>query len=138
MNNILTIAEQSKSINSRDKSTWIELYYSFAHDSVHTKPGEDRFFVTYLINPNTPEDIRNAVNRWKNSQKGANMNTYKTIEENYCESSDITFLMEYTYHGDAVLEKMEVIGFYCGEPNEAHTKYFSENRRTTATYDDIL
>lgn len=63
------------------------------------------------------------------------MNTYKTIEENYCESSDMTFLMEYTYHGDAVLEKAEVIGFYSGEPNEDNTKYYSEHRRTTAVYE---
>lgn len=44
----------------------IELYYSFATDTVYSKSGAGRHFVTYLINPNSPQDIQKAVERWKN------------------------------------------------------------------------
>ena len=40
------------------------LYYSIRAKEVYTNPGEGRFLVTNLINPNSPEDIEKTVNRW--------------------------------------------------------------------------
>ena len=37
------------------------LYFSIKEDKVYTEPGDDRFFITYLINPNTPKDIEETV-----------------------------------------------------------------------------
>ena len=59
MRNLTSVAKKSET-NRR-----LPLYYSFKTDSVYTEGGEDRFFVTYLINPNTTEDIRKTVLRWK-------------------------------------------------------------------------
>lgn len=63
------------------------------------------------------------------------------IEENYCPSSDITFLMEYIDLedsnggiGDPI--SSEVIGFYYGKPNDEDTKYCSENRGVKLFYED--
>ena len=66
MKNIEKVSEMSKNIVTRDRSTWLPLFYSFGENAVYTIPGNDRFHVTDLINPNTPEDIENAVERFKN------------------------------------------------------------------------
>lgn len=55
------------------------------------------------------------------------------IEEHYCPTSDITYLMKYTYvSGD--LKKMEVVAFYSGEPNEEDSQYYINHPGTTAEY----
>lgn len=65
MKGIDAIVKKSQSIICEDRSTWIDLYYNFESDTVYTKAGKDRFKVTSLINPNTPDDIIEAVERWK-------------------------------------------------------------------------
>lgn len=63
--------------------------------------------------------------------------TYTEIEENYCPTTDTTFLMECTYTtADKELKSMEVIGFYCGEPNADDTQFYANNRTTKAYYND--
>lgn len=47
--------------NSRSS---VELYYSIEKDTVYTERGANREFVTWLIRPNTPEEIKAAVERW--------------------------------------------------------------------------
>ena len=66
MKNSQTIANKTKNTRSYDKTTWIPLFYSFAQDAVYTVPSNDRFQVTTLINPNTKEDIEQAVKRFIN------------------------------------------------------------------------
>ena len=58
----------------------------------------------------------------------------KTIETEYCSSSDRTFIIEMTKNGDDLVSE-EVIGFYSGIPNEEDTAYYSEHRNLKATYD---
>lgn len=67
MKNTQTVANKTKNIKSTDRSTWIPLFYSFATDTVYTVPGNDRFHVTDLINPNTKEDIEQTVARFISS-----------------------------------------------------------------------
>ena len=67
MRNTQVVANKTKDTRSDDRTTWIPLFYSFAQDAVYTVPGNDRFQVTTLINPNTAQDIENAVNRFINS-----------------------------------------------------------------------
>lgn len=67
MKNTQTVANKTRNTRSGDRATWIPLFYSFAQDAVYTVPGNDRFQVTTLINPNTAQDIENAVNRFINS-----------------------------------------------------------------------
>lgn len=43
----------------------LPLYYSFTTDTVYTESGKKRFFVTYLINENTTDDIKHCIERWK-------------------------------------------------------------------------
>ena len=63
MNNLKSIALQTQSIDPRHP---LPLYYSFSEKEVYTNPGDGRFHVTNLINPNTPEDIEEVITRWKN------------------------------------------------------------------------
>lgn len=67
MKNLKTVADKTRNTRSNDKMTWIPLFYSFAQDAVYTVPGNDRFQVTTLINPNTAQDIEKAVTRFINS-----------------------------------------------------------------------
>lgn len=63
-----------------------------------------------------------------------NNNSQKvTIEENYCETTDKTFIMEYV-SDDTNLLSSECIGWYCGEPNADDTARYS-NREMKAIYD---
>ena len=55
-----------KQVSNLSKTGKVSLYYSFASDTVYTEPGEGRCHVTELINENTPQDIENFVNFWKN------------------------------------------------------------------------
>jgi hypothetical protein len=65
MKGLKTIARKSQNINQRDRSTWIKLYYDFSTDTVSMKATKNNCMVTQLINPNTEEDIKEAVERWK-------------------------------------------------------------------------
>ena len=62
MKNLKRLSELSNKANNKN---WMPLYYSFDTDSVYAKPGQNRILVTYLINPNTPQDIKDTVDRWK-------------------------------------------------------------------------
>lgn len=46
------------------KGAMIPLYYSIGQDKVSTEQKDGFYLVTYLINPNTPEQIKKAVERW--------------------------------------------------------------------------
>ena len=59
------------------------------------------------------------------------------IEANYCPEADITYLMRYTYQ-DGQLVKMECIAFYCGEPNEDDTAFYTAHPSTVATYEHVF
>lgn len=49
------------------------------------------------------------------------------FETTYAPSTDITFIMKYTYREeDGELLRMEVVTFYCGEPDEKNTRDFIE------------
>ena len=65
MKNIKAVVKKSQNIIQTDRSTWVRLYYSPTKDTVYTSEGEGRFHVTNLINPNTEEDIKEVVERWK-------------------------------------------------------------------------
>ena len=45
------------------------------------------------------------------------------IETAYAPKDDITFILEYTYHGGELV-KMECVGWYAGEPDPAATEEF--------------
>ena len=51
------------------------------------------------------------------------------IEEHYCPTSDITYLMKCTYIGEDI-KRMDVIAFYSGEPNKEDTEWYTEYPRT--------
>lgn len=57
------------------------------------------------------------------------------VEENYCGSTDITFLMEYIYDEEDDLRRMTCIGFYSGEPNQDNTEFFAY-RGVVARYEN--
>lgn len=42
----------------------VSLYYDLDKKTVYTQSGEGRYFVTWLINENTPADIQKVVERW--------------------------------------------------------------------------
>ena len=65
MKGLSNVAKRSAKIRQEDWSTWLPIYFSFKTDTVYTTEGEDRFFVTKLIRPNTPEEIKAAVERFK-------------------------------------------------------------------------
>ena len=53
----------------------------------------------------------------------------------YAEKDDITFVMQETKINGGKETKVEVIGFYYGEPNEAHTKEYAKNHNLVAILD---
>lgn len=65
MKGLAAVSKATQNIVCNNKLTWINLYYSIEKDTVYTKDGEDRSFVTYLINPQSGKDIQKAVERWK-------------------------------------------------------------------------
>lgn len=52
----------------------------------------------------------------------------------YAEKDDITFIMQETKINGGKETKVEVIGFYYGEPNEAHTKEYAKNHNLVAIF----
>ena len=64
MKGLKAIAKKSQNIKQGDRTTWIKIYYDFDTDTVSMKQTENNCFVTSLINPNTEEDIIEAVERW--------------------------------------------------------------------------
>lgn len=64
MKNINNVVKKSQAILCEDRSTWIDLFYDIEKDTVYTTAGANRSKVTTLINPNTAEDIKEAVKRW--------------------------------------------------------------------------
>ena len=64
MKNLKRIAELTKSIVQKDRSTWVNLYYSIEKHTVYDRPGDGRLYVCDLINVNTPKDVQEAVEDW--------------------------------------------------------------------------
>ena len=58
MKNLKTVAQASY------RKGQTPLYYDIKHDAVFTEDGEDRYYVTELIRPNTSKEIKAAVKRW--------------------------------------------------------------------------
>jgi len=58
MRNLRAVAQESY------RKGWTPLYYDIKHDAVFTEDGEDRFYVTDLIRPNTSQEIEAVVRRW--------------------------------------------------------------------------
>lgn len=65
MKGLDNVAKRSTKIKQENMSTWLPIYFSFKTNTVYTTGGEDRFFVTKLIRPNKPEEIKEAIERWK-------------------------------------------------------------------------
>ena len=61
MKNLKEISQKTQAIDPKHP---MPLYYSIKNKEVYTNPGAGRFFVTNLINPNQPEDIKEVVDRW--------------------------------------------------------------------------
>ena len=61
MRNLNAVATETREIRRGDR---MSLYYSIANDAVYTTPAQGRYYVTDLLRPNTPEEIKTAVNRW--------------------------------------------------------------------------
>lgn len=62
MRNITRLVKLSQNATPQHR---IPLYYSFETNGVYTKPANDRFYVTALINPNEEADIIEVIERWK-------------------------------------------------------------------------
>lgn len=65
MTGLKEVAKASKKIRQADPNTWLDVYFSFENYRAYTTGGEDRFFVTKLIRENTPEEIEEAIERWR-------------------------------------------------------------------------
>ena len=65
MKGLKTIAKKSQSIQQTDRSNWIKIYYDFDTNTVSTRQTDNNCYVTQLINPNTEDDIKEAIERWK-------------------------------------------------------------------------
>ncbi len=63
MKGLKTLSEKSKKIVTRDRASWVKLFYSPLEDKVYDTEGEGRFFLTNLINENSPKDIEEAVKK---------------------------------------------------------------------------
>lgn len=60
------VAKATKTIVNRDKNTWLDLYYNIEKKAVYIEPGEGRYKLTTLINPQTEQDIEETVNYFMN------------------------------------------------------------------------
>ena len=69
MKNVNKIAQLTQNTRSSDRNSWVILFYSFKDDAVYTEENGKggRYFVTFLINPCTASDIKEAVKRWMNA-----------------------------------------------------------------------
>lgn len=65
MKGLKETAKKSKTIRQSNISSWLPIYYNFKTETVYTSEGEGRHFVTKLIRENTPEEIKEAIERWK-------------------------------------------------------------------------
>lgn len=65
MRGLSAVVKKSQSIDQHNWSSWVKIYYDFETDTVSTKQTDNNFFVTSLCNPNTKEDIIEAIERWK-------------------------------------------------------------------------
>ena len=61
MKGLKAVARATHNIVQKDKTTWVQLYYSIKEDKVFTKPGEGRYYLTNLLNVNTEKDVEEAV-----------------------------------------------------------------------------
>ena len=61
MKGLKTVSNATQKTNSKDKSTWIPLYYNIKEQKVYSQEGDGRGFLTYLINPVTPKEIEDTV-----------------------------------------------------------------------------
>lgn len=66
MKGLKTVASATKNINIKDPLTYIPLYYSVLEDTVYMQDGENRYFMTNLINPQKEKDIEEAVHYFLN------------------------------------------------------------------------
>ena len=64
MKGLKKLSEQTQSINFRDRASWVKLYYSIKEDTVYSGPGDGRYFICNLINPNSEYDIKKTVNQF--------------------------------------------------------------------------
>ena len=67
MKGLKALSEKSKKAcvgTSIPIGEWIPVYYDIHKDTVYDKPGVGRFQVTSLIRDNSPEDIKQAVERF--------------------------------------------------------------------------
>lgn len=64
MKGLKTIVKQSKSIITRDRSTWMPLYYSITDDTVSTTEKPGYILITRLISENSEADIKAIINQF--------------------------------------------------------------------------
>ena len=57
----------------------------------------------------------------------------KTYEAHYAETADMTFIVCTEWNGDEVAA-VEVVGWYCGEPEEKYTEFYKD-KGVRAEYD---
>lgn len=57
MKGLKAVAKATQNVDVRDKSTWVSLYYDYKTQTLCVKPGENRYFITQLINPCTEQDV---------------------------------------------------------------------------------
>lgn len=81
------------------------------------------------------EDFEDSIKKDVDFEiKIARKEDFEMIEEDYCPTSDTTYLMKHTYIKGELSER-EVIGFYSGEPHkEATEAYSTVCKGTKATY----
>lgn len=65
MKGLKKVSNATKRTASTNRASWVSLYYSISKDTVYTEAGNGRYFVTYIINPNTANEIQEVVESWK-------------------------------------------------------------------------
>lgn len=55
-----------KKLSNLSKTKRVSLYYDIKNDTVFSEPGNGRFYLTDLINYNSPKDIEKTVERMMN------------------------------------------------------------------------
>ena len=66
MKNTKRIAKLSEKIDQQNTSTWMPIFYDPLKKEVYATETSDRYLMTYLTRPNTPEEIERAVERFRN------------------------------------------------------------------------
>jgi len=54
--------KNTKIISDKSRTGTVKLYYSPSQKAVYDTPGEDRFYLTDLINYNSPNQVEETVN----------------------------------------------------------------------------